>query len=126
MRKALQALSWPDPSYDIARAVRPLFVRLSPPSSKYTHVLWTEPAPVVPGGPTSERGLILGRGRHPVIESALMMAVQTQRMLVPLEDTAAAIKFVEDTKPFVPFTATLTNVFLPDSTFWGRCRVLTI
>lgn len=124
--RAAKALSWPDPSYDIARAVRPLFVRLSPPSSKYTHVLWTEPTPLVPGGPASERGLILGKGRHPEIEKALMMAVQTERMLIPLENTAAATDFVNDTKPFVPFTATLTNVFLPNGTLWGRCRVLTI
>ena len=119
------ASSWKRPSKNIAKSLRPLTRVLGPPPENITHILWTEPSPEVPGGPVSENNIILGSGEYPEIEKAILVSAYTGRMLTPVP-TIPAQSYIKSLGPLVPFTATLTNVTLPNGEYWGRFRILTV
>lgn len=120
-----QAASWMNTSRAIASSLKPLTRVLGTPPSGVSHLIWTEPSPEVPGGPKAPESLVLGSGENPEIERALRESAQTGRMIVRVEGYAAS-RFVERRSPLVPFTATLTNVVLPDGRPWGRFRILSV
>lgn len=123
--RAPKAASWMRPSNGIAKAIRPLTRDLGPPDGSYTHVLWTEPVPEVPGGPGAVGRIDLGSGNNPGIERRLLDIAESKRMFSTISARVAQ-PFIESLGPLVPFRATLTNVHLPDGRLWGRCRFLSV
>lgn len=121
----VQASSWMRPSHGIAKAIRPLSRHIGPPWGSYSHILWTEPAPEVPGGPKAVNTIRLGSGAHPEIEDRLRDIAASGRMIATL-DGRAARRYIESLGPLVQFAATLTDVQMPDGSLWGRCRILTV